>query len=166
MNLIVMVGISGSGKSTIAKSMEDNNTVILSADKIRETLYGNDAIQGNGDLVFNILFKQIHVAFNMGYNVIIDNTNVTREARKYLLDIAKKYSAFPMAILIDCSVDRAMRNQEKRERKVPLEVVQRQYNRLQESKADLQKEFPFVTMALYDWECHFGVLRLCENDHI
>ena len=41
-NLIVMVGISGSGKSSVAQGLAKKyNAIILSSDKLREEMYNN-----------------------------------------------------------------------------------------------------------------------------
>lgn len=49
----MMIGLPGSGKSTVAKSIASNTTaVIISSDEIRAELFGNAEIQENTGLVF------------------------------------------------------------------------------------------------------------------
>lgn len=139
--LIVMVGISGSGKTTLAKRIQTKDTVIVSADRIRQQWYGSDIIQGNGDLIFKALFERVVFALEYEHDVIVDNTSVTKQSRKYLLDIAEKYGAETFAILVECSVEQAMENQKGRERQVPINVIQSQYDRLEKSKHSLVNEF-------------------------
>ena len=55
--LYVMCGISGSGKSTYAKSIQSsarNRTIIVSNDELRTMLYGNASDQTETELIFNI----------------------------------------------------------------------------------------------------------------
>ena len=52
--LYIMCGLSGSGKSTIATQIanENPNTVIVSSDAIREELTGNENDQSKNEDVF------------------------------------------------------------------------------------------------------------------
>ena len=72
--LIVMVGLPGSGKSTIAKQLaEDNpNTLIFSSDAYREKICGDENDQSNNDLVFRTLHKDLREALLLGKNCIFD----------------------------------------------------------------------------------------------
>lgn len=57
----VLVGCPACGKSTFAKNF-DNDTVVISSDAIREELYGNEAIQGNGKEVFGLQLQLLKAA--------------------------------------------------------------------------------------------------------
>lgn len=144
MRMTVMIGISGSGKTTWANRIKTEDTIIVSADLIRQEYYGDDRIQGDGKLVFDMLFERIRLCLSAGYNVIVDNTSVTVEARKYLLNIAKEYNAETIAILVECSVEQALENQKGRKRQVPESVIRHQYERLWKSKWSLEEEFWLV----------------------
>lgn len=63
--LYVMCGLSGSGKSTIAKQITNDNpdTVIISTDMIREQLTGEIGDQSQNDEVFEIFHTLILKAF-------------------------------------------------------------------------------------------------------
>lgn len=56
-----MCGLSGSGKSTIAAQIanENLNTIIVSSDAIREELTGNYKDQEHNEEVFKILHNRI-----------------------------------------------------------------------------------------------------------
>lgn len=58
--LIMLVGIPGSGKSTYAdKLVKDNPEIIVhSSDKLREELYGDSSIQGDNGKLFEELHKK------------------------------------------------------------------------------------------------------------
>lgn len=57
----VLVGLSGSGKSTIATQIanENPNTIIVSSDAIREELTGNYEDQEHNEEVFKIFHNRI-----------------------------------------------------------------------------------------------------------
>ncbi len=58
--LIVMCGLSASGKSTIAKELEiKHNACIVSSDSIREEICGDVADQSKNEEVFKIFHKRI-----------------------------------------------------------------------------------------------------------
>lgn len=63
--LYVMCGLSGSGKSTIAKQIANDNpdTVIISTDIIREQLTGEIGDQSQNDEVFELFLYTNPKAF-------------------------------------------------------------------------------------------------------
>lgn len=126
---IVMVGISGSGKSTqAAKQYPD--AVIISSDEIRERVFGDVNDQTHNGKVFDIMFKNSVAALKDGKDVVYDATNLSSKRRKALLKNMRaavgcdvNYIAHVVATIYDnCLV----RNAE-RERKVPEEVIKRQF---------------------------------------
>ena len=89
MNLIIMCGIPASGKSTVAKLFNSN---IVSTDSIREELYGDESIQGNGVEVFRLAYSRIRNYLSLGENVVFDATNIRKRDRKTVIDIGKEYN--------------------------------------------------------------------------
>lgn len=86
--LWVMVGLSGSGKSTIAKKIADDysNTIIISSDNIREELTGNYEDQEHNEEVFNVFHDRIRKNLENKQNVIADATNLTIKSRRSILN--------------------------------------------------------------------------------
>lgn len=58
-SLVIMVGIPGSGKSTLAKKIVKDESQIVSTDKIRGEINGNEAEQSNASEVFNEYHRRI-----------------------------------------------------------------------------------------------------------
>lgn len=85
-NFYIMVGIPGSGKSTIARDMasKDSNIIHISVDEIREQLC-NEYNSKNDRKVFAEARKQISEKLLAGYDVICDATNVTISKRASFL---------------------------------------------------------------------------------
>lgn len=90
--LIVLVGIPGSGKSTYAKKLLEQNpdAIYLASDLIRKELYGSEAIVGDKNKVFRILHLRTKEALNQNKTVIFDATNLTRKARRNAFNDAKE----------------------------------------------------------------------------
>lgn len=131
--LYVMCGLSGSGKSTIATEIanENPNTVIVSSDAIREELTGNYGDQEHNDEVFKIFHDRIRKNLEQKKNVIADATNLTMKSRRAImnnvrgLDIHKKCVIIPKHILL-CAKDN-----KNREHPVPDDVLDKQIRRFQ-----------------------------------
>lgn len=68
---------------------DDNNVTIFSSDDLREELYGDAAIQGDNNALFNELHNRIKNALNHGECVVYDATNINKKLRmKFLNEIA------------------------------------------------------------------------------
>ena len=85
--LWIMCGLSGSGKSTIARQIanENPNTVIVSSDAIREELTGNYEDQQHNEEVFKIFHDRIRKNLENKKNVIADATNLTMKSRRAIM---------------------------------------------------------------------------------
>ena len=100
--LWVMCGLSGSGKSTIAKQLaqEHENTVIVSSDSVRKELTGDYENQDHNEEVFKIFHKRIREALENNINVIADATNITMKSRRAILENVKGIDCHKVAYLI------------------------------------------------------------------
>ena len=126
MNLIIMCGIPASGKSTVAKLFNSN---IVSTDSIRQELYGDEGIQGNGKDVFSLAYSRIRNYLSLGENVVFDATNIRKRDRKTVIDIGKEYNCDNIIICYcSTSLKIALKRNANRERKVPAPVIERMFN--------------------------------------
>lgn len=136
----MLIGLPGSGKSTVAEKLaKGQDAIIVSTDKIREELFGDEAIQSNekynGNTVFCIAYDKVKLAMLEGKNVIFDATNVKRKDRKYFLDLLRpekflalqetNYEYMFHAILIATPYEKCLENNLNRRRVVPEEVIKR-----------------------------------------
>lgn len=131
MKLTILVGLPGSGKSTIA-STKSSDTVWVSSDNIRKQLYGDEAIQGNPSDVFNRYYGQVEFALISNKDVICDATNITRMSRVKAIELGKKYGASIRCIFINKDANTCIHQQQKRERQVPISVILRMAHNLEE----------------------------------
>lgn len=76
----VLVGLSGSGKSTIATQIanENPNTIIISSDAIREELTGNYEDQEHNEEVFKIFHNRIRKNLENKKNVIESDYEISQ----------------------------------------------------------------------------------------
>jgi predicted kinase len=142
--LIVLAGISGSGKSTFANFVTESSYFQrVCPDLIRKELYGNESIQGNGKEVFNCAFAQMETWAFAGSNVVFDATNTTKKARKQVIEKARPHFDFILCYYFAPDLTKSIGNQKKRERQVPNDVLVRQVQ---------QWEYPTIDEG-FDYVC-------------
>lgn len=137
--MIMMMGISGSGKSTLAKhiSVKDGqiivddsiNTsgspVIHSSDDLREELYGDVNNQSNNNELFIELHRRIKNDLRSGKDVIYDATNINKKQRMSFINELSNIACKKVCVAVMTPYENCLRNNEKRERKVPERVIRR-----------------------------------------
>ena len=135
--LIIMVGISGSGKSTFVKHTLLNQYLdihaksdvrVVSSDAIREEMFGDESIQKDPEKVFQEAYRRVKGFLTEGKDVILDATNLSRKARRNVLNQCRVRG---VEIQRECYVilappNMAIENQRSRERKTPQDVIYRQ----------------------------------------
>lgn len=124
--LIMMVGLPGSGKSTIAQQNYPE-AVYISSDAIREEMFGNANEQKNPSEVFREMLIRTHEALNDGMDVVYDATNLEWRKRRALVTEVKKmhYGIVCECVIVLCSITECKRRQLSRDRKVPDHVIDR-----------------------------------------
>jgi predicted kinase len=128
--LIVMVGIPGSGKSTIAEEIKNTyNFKIFSSDEIRKELLGCANDQSNNYYVFKTLYERLKDNLTNGQNCIFDATNVSIGDRKGVFKKLKDVEFDAIAYVVATNVEEAIHRNSLRDRKVPLEDIQKIINK-------------------------------------
>ena len=139
-NFVMLVGLPGSGKSTVAYqflSTRQNEYVWLSSDKLREELWGDEEDQSNPGAVFNAMNNRAVAALNEGYSVIQDATNLNSKKRKATLaEITRRVNPaksdfITTCYVVTCSITECKQRQNLRSRKVPDEVIDRMARQFQ-----------------------------------
>lgn len=144
--LIIMCGISGSGKSTKAKELkEEYNAVIISTDDIREDIFEDIHDQEHNKEVFRIAYDEINMFIELSHNVIFDATNIKytsikdlKKGIKYWNDINK------ILYVMDTPINKAIKQNNVRDKVVPTEVIIRQANTFKDNKGKIIREFEDV----------------------
>lgn len=128
--LFYLVGLPGSGKSTWAKSMECEETIWLSSDRLREELYNDINDMDHNVEIFEEMRRRTKKYLKNGLNVIYDATNITSRKRKDFLGQLSK-DVTKVCVYFPTDIDICLGRNSKRERKVPNEVINKMYKSLQ-----------------------------------
>lgn len=124
---IMLCGLPGAGKTTLAKSLLDENTVWLSSDKIREELYGAEEVQGEASIVFGEMKKSTIHALKDGRNVIYDACNINSKRRTALLNELKKLNCIKQCIICATPYTKCIERNMLRTRVVREHIVKAMY---------------------------------------
>lgn len=127
--LIYMVGIAGSGKSTIAMriaSQMKEEVVLLSSDAIRGEIYGDENCQRDPGRVFDIMHQRTVAALSQGISVIYDATNLSCKRRMNFLKSIAPIDCRKECVVVVTTPEDIEERMKSRDRKVPMEVVHKQ----------------------------------------
>ncbi len=100
MALVILIGASGSGKSTFA-ARHFRPTEILSSDHYRAVVGDDPNEQGVTKAAFDALHYIAGLRLKLGKLTVIDATNVKPQDRAHLLKIAKDHDVMPVAIVLN-----------------------------------------------------------------
>lgn len=126
----MLVGLPGSGKTYYANNCisKKENTTILSSDEIRKVLLGSEDAQWGNSIVFDAMNRAAIENLKQGRDVIYDATNINSKRRMVLLEQIKKEvkeDVFFKATILATPYEICVGRQQKRERKVPEEIINR-----------------------------------------
>lgn len=140
LSLVVLVGASGSGKSTFAAE-HFLPTEVLSSDHCRGLVSDDDNEQSATDDAFEVLHFIAGKRLARGLLTVVDATNVQKHAREALIRLAREHDVLPVAIVLDLPESVCVqRNADRSERPFGAGVVRRQRKDLQRSLKSLQRE--------------------------
>src|SRR2546427_6031270 len=140
LSLVVLIGASGSGKSTFARK-HFKPTEVLSSDFCRGLVSDDENDQAATNDAFAVLHFIAAKRLAAGKLVVIDATNVQLEARKPLVALAREYHCLPVAIVFDLPERLCEdRNRDRPERTFGPHVIRQQTSQMKRSLRNLQKE--------------------------
>lgn len=138
--LFIMVGISGSGKSSYAEK-KFPRVVNYNADTYRFHMYGSAEDQTHNYEVFRRLNSNMLRHLDLGYDAVYDNTNLDVNRLKELLSQVDYSKVDVVGFIFNCDVETAVLRQEFRDRKVPREVIERQYEKYVKNIEEIKTVF-------------------------
>jgi protein phosphatase len=140
LSLVVLIGPSGSGKTTFARK-HFLPTEVLSSDACRGMVSDDENNQAVTNEAFALLHYIAAQRLALGRLTVIDATNVQPEARKPLVELARKYHCLPVAIVLSLPERLCQdRNRSRDERNFGPHVVRQQNSQLRRSLRGLGRE--------------------------
>ncbi|HEY2290711.1 MAG TPA: polynucleotide kinase-phosphatase [Thermoanaerobaculia bacterium] len=140
LSLVVLVGVSGAGKSTFARR-HFKPTEILTSDLCRAMVSDDENDQSATVDAFAVLHFIAGRRLARGLLTVVDATNVRPEARKPLIDLARAHYVQPVAVVFDLPMSiLEERSRTRTDRDVGGHVLRNQRSHLRRSLRDLQKE--------------------------
>ncbi|MEU9454376.1 polynucleotide kinase-phosphatase [Streptomyces sp. NPDC048277] len=141
LSLVVLVGASGSGKSTFARR-NFKPTEVISSDFCRGLVSDDENDQSATKDAFDVLHYIAGKRLAAGRRTVVDATSVQQESRRQLIDLARQYDVLPIAIVLDVPEEVcAERNAARTDRAdMPRRVIQRHIRELRRSIKHLERE--------------------------
>ena len=138
--LVVLVGVTGSGKSTFA-ARHFRPTEVLSSDVFRGLVGDDETDQSVTAEAFEALHVVAAKRLAIGRLTVIDATNVQPDARRPLVALAREQHVLPVAIVLDVGEKTCVqRNAVRTDRSFGAGVVARQQAALSRSVRRLERE--------------------------
>ncbi|MGI5411921.1 polynucleotide kinase-phosphatase [Streptomyces chartreusis] len=141
LSLVVLVGASGSGKSTFARR-HFKPTEVISSDFCRGLVSDDENDQSATRDAFDVLHYIAGKRLAAGRRTVVDATSVQQDSRRQLIELARKYDVLPIAIVLDVPEEVcAERNAGRTDRAdMPRRVIQRHIRELRRSIRHLERE--------------------------
>ncbi len=170
---IIIVGISGSGKTTVAETLASRigDGSLLGSDIIREVEMQQKVYQEQfSRVVFQTLHQRLDKRMEAGETTVVDSTSVSYGQRLGFVEVAERHNR-PI-VLVWCNLDpeeaweRNARRGAEGGRLVPYEAIQIQMQHLEESKmsfASEKEKHNYLEIYTVDDDLIFEVADLQEQ---
>ncbi|MGX1506742.1 UNVERIFIED_CONTAM: polynucleotide kinase-phosphatase [Streptomyces graminofaciens] len=141
LSLVVLVGATGSGKSTFARR-HFKPTEVISSDFCRGLVADDENDQSASGDAFDVLHYIVGKRLAAGRLTVVDATSVQAESRRQLVQLARQHDVLPIAIVLDMPEDVcAERNAGRPDRAgMPRHVISRHRRELRRSLRGLERE--------------------------
>jgi predicted kinase len=137
--LVLLIGASGSGKSTFALRHFDPDSIV-SSDHLRGEVAGDEADQQATDVAFGRLHEWLDARLAAGAMAVVDATNVEWMRRTELVGYARQRGRPAIAIVLDLPLELCLARNVTRQRTVRAAVIRRQHEELRRSLDRLDLE--------------------------
>jgi protein phosphatase len=140
LSLVVLVGVTGSGKSAFART-HFKPTEVISSDFCRGLVADDENDQSATPAAFELLHYIAGKRLAGGRLTVVDATNVQPEARRELVALAREHDVLPVAIVLDLPEKLcAERNAGREDRDFGPHVLRRQHDQLRRGLKGLRRE--------------------------
>lgn len=159
MELNILVGNVGSGKSTIARKLAHLGNAVVNMDSIQESISGG--IYGAYDPEKKKIYQKIEdttieETLKSGMSVCIDRTNMDKKRRSRFIEIGKKYTNNIKCFDFGCGTDEMLKRRLKDTRGVPEKTWYKVFESMRESyeKPDTSEGFSEIIIPPERYEFH------------
>ena len=140
LSLVVLIGVSGSGKSTFGRA-HFRPTEVISSDFCRGLVADDENDQSATPRAFELLNHIVGLRLAAGRLTVVDATNVQPDARAKLVALAREHDVLPTAIVLDMPEALCLeRNAQRPDRNFGAQVIRRQRDQLRRGLKGLQRE--------------------------
>jgi protein phosphatase len=140
LSLVVLVGVTGAGKSTFA-AKHFRDTEVISSDFCRGLVADDQNDQSATPAAFDVLRYIAGKRLAAGRLTVIDATNVQPDARRDMVALAREHDVLPVAIVLDAPEKTCLeRNAARPDRDFGPHVIRRQRDQLRRGLNGLQRE--------------------------
>jgi protein phosphatase len=140
LSLVVLIGATGSGKSTFA-AQHFRPTEVISSDFCRGLVSDDQNDQSATSDAFEVLHFIAGKRLAAGRLTVVDATSIQPAARKSLIELARKHHVLAVAIVLDVPADVcAARNAGRADRTFGAHVLRQQQAQLRRGLRGLRKE--------------------------
>jgi len=138
-SIVVLCGPAACGKSTFAKR-HFRPTQVVSSDWARALVCDDERDQRFNAQAFALVYFLVEQRLTLNRLCVIDSTALTTQARKELLDLARKHHVPATLMLFSAPLETCVERDEKRERSVGRAIVERQYQVFEQSRLTIPQE--------------------------
>jgi predicted kinase len=136
MELIVMCGLPGSGKSTYAKYNYENPYVVVCADEYRKVLTGTDFYAPAENIVSQMVGVTVEVMLKRLGRVVLDMTCLRIKTRKRWIEMADRCDVPVSCTWMDATLEHCLKTNRNRDRQVPEDIIIGMHDRFEPPTED------------------------------
>lgn len=138
--LVLLVGVSGAGKSTFARQ-HFLPTEVISSDFCRGLVADDENDQKATGDAFDVLHYVVGKRLSRGRLTVIDATNVSTDSRKSLIRLAREHDCLAAAIVLNVPTKiAAARNETREDRTFGTRVIKQQHSQLRRGLRGMKRE--------------------------
>lgn len=147
--LVVLVGASGSGKSTWARTAYRPEEIVSSDDLRAVAGSGRHDLDASAD-AFDLLDRIVRARLGRGLTVVVDTLGLDAERRSEWLALAREHGLPAVAVVLDTAAEVARTRNAARDRPVPASVLADQLRRVGPAAATLLSEEGWDRVEIVD----------------
>jgi predicted kinase len=138
-SVVALCGPAACGKTTFA-ARHFRPTQIISSDHARALVCDDERDQRFQTQAFALVHFLIEQRLSINRLCVVDSTALTAAARRGLLELARRYNVPAVLFLFDVPLETCIGYDQKRERVVGRQVIERQYQLFEQAKSTVRDE--------------------------